>query len=47
MQDQAIEVAQDAMEKYTIEKDIAQFIKKEVLVTERILRSHQGISASY
>ncbi|KAL8944113.1 MAG: hypothetical protein Q9211_000704 [Gyalolechia sp. 1 TL-2023] len=30
MQQQAIEVASDAMEKYTIEKDIAQYIKKEV-----------------
>ncbi|KAL6713888.1 Dynein light chain [Lecanora helva] len=30
MQDQAIEVAHDAMDKFTIEKDIAQYIKKEV-----------------
>lgn len=30
MQSQAIEVAQDAMEKFNIEKDIAQYIKKEV-----------------
>lgn len=30
MQSQAIEVAQDAMDKYSIEKDIAQYIKKEV-----------------
>ena len=30
MQAQAIEVAQEAMEKYSIEKEIAQFIKKEV-----------------
>ncbi|KAL9060099.1 MAG: hypothetical protein Q9206_001173 [Seirophora lacunosa] len=29
MQQQAIEVASDAMEKFTIEKDIAQCIKKE------------------
>lgn len=29
MQQQAIEVASDAMEKYTVEKDIAQYIKKE------------------
>lgn len=29
MQQQAIEVASDAMEKYTIEKDIAQHIKRE------------------
>ena len=29
MQQEAIEVAQEAMEKYTIEKDIAQYIKKE------------------
>lgn len=30
MQSQAIEVAQDGMEKFNIEKDIAQYIKKEV-----------------
>jgi len=30
MQQQAIEVAQDAMQKYSVEKDIAQYIKKEV-----------------
>ena len=30
MQSQAVEVAQEAMEKYTIEKEIAQYIKKEV-----------------
>ena len=30
MQQQAIEVASDAMEKYSVEKDIAQYIKKEV-----------------
>lgn len=29
MQQQAIEVASDAMEKYSVEKDIAQYIKKE------------------
>ncbi|KAH7138507.1 dynein light chain type 1-domain-containing protein [Dendryphion nanum] len=29
MQQEAIEVAQQAMEQFTIEKDIAQFIKKE------------------
>lgn len=29
MQQQAIEVASEAMEKYSIEKDIAQFIKRE------------------
>ncbi|KAJ9650023.1 Dynein light chain [Neophaeococcomyces mojaviensis] len=29
MQQEAIEVAQEAMEKYTIEKDIAQHIKRE------------------
>ena len=29
MQDQAITVATDGMAKYTIEKDIAQYIKKE------------------
>ncbi|KAJ4375612.1 Dynein light chain [Didymella sp. IMI 355093] len=29
MQNEAIEVAQTAMEQFTIEKDIAQFIKKE------------------
>jgi len=29
MQQEAIEVAQDAMREYNIEKDIAQFIKKE------------------
>lgn len=33
MQQQAIEVASDAMEKYSIEKDIAQYIKKEVRFT--------------
>lgn len=30
MQQQAIDVAQDAMQKYSVEKDIAQYIKKEV-----------------
>ena len=30
MQNQAVEVAQDAMDKFSIEKDIAQYIKKEV-----------------
>ncbi|KAI4240654.1 MAG: hypothetical protein L6R40_005021 [Gallowayella cf. fulva] len=30
MQQQAIDVALEAMEKFTIEKDIAQYIKKEV-----------------
>ena len=30
MQNQAIEVAQEAMEKHSVEKDIAQYIKKEV-----------------
>lgn len=30
MQQQAIEVASDAMDKFSIEKDIAQYIKKEV-----------------
>lgn len=30
MQQQAVEVASDAMEKYSVEKDIAQYIKKEV-----------------
>jgi len=30
MQNQAVEVAQEAMDKFTIEKDIAQYIKKEV-----------------
>ena len=30
MQQQAIEVASDAMEKYSVEKDIAMYIKKEV-----------------
>ena len=35
MQDQAIEVSQDAMEKYTIEKDIAQYIKKEVSIAQK------------
>ncbi|KAL8630022.1 hypothetical protein Q9189_004274 [Teloschistes chrysophthalmus] len=29
MQQQAIDVASEAMEKFTIEKDIAQYIKKE------------------
>ena len=29
MQQQAIDVASDAMEKYSVEKDIAQYIKKE------------------
>ncbi|KAJ8106776.1 hypothetical protein OPT61_g9320 [Boeremia exigua] len=29
MQNEAIEVAQQAMEQFTIEKDIAQYIKKE------------------
>ena len=35
MQNQAIEVAQDAMDKFSIEKDIAQYIKKEVCVARR------------
>lgn len=30
MQGQAVEVAQDAMDKFSLEKDIAQHIKKEV-----------------
>lgn len=30
MQSQAVEVAQEAMDKFSIEKDIAQYIKKEV-----------------
>jgi len=29
MQNQAVEVASEAMEKYSVEKDIAQYIKKE------------------
>lgn len=33
MQQQAIEVSQTAFEKFSIEKDIAQYIKKEVTVT--------------
>lgn len=36
MQGQAVEVAQDAMDKFSLEKDIAQYIKKEV-------RSARGI----
>lgn len=32
MQQQAIEVSQTAFEKFSIEKDIAQYIKKEVTV---------------
>ncbi|KAL9600801.1 MAG: hypothetical protein Q9219_002939 [cf. Caloplaca sp. 3 TL-2023] len=36
MQQQAIEVASDAMEKFTIEKDIAQYIKKEVREDDQI-----------
>ncbi len=32
MQQQAIEVSQTAFEKFSIEKDIAQYIKKEVIV---------------
>jgi hypothetical protein len=32
MQNQAIEVAQEAMDKFSIEKDIAQHIKKEVCI---------------
>ena len=35
MQNQAVEVAQDAMDKFTIEKDIAQYIKKEVCTAGR------------
>ena len=31
MQQQAVEVSQTAMEKFGLEKDIAQYIKKEVL----------------
>ena len=34
MQQEAIEVAKEAMDKYTIEKDIAQHIKKEVRTFE-------------
>ena len=30
MQAQAVEIAQEAMEKFSVEKDIAQYIKKEV-----------------
>lgn len=35
MQGQAVEVAQDAMDKYSLEKDIAQYIKKEVRTAKR------------
>lgn len=38
MQRQAVEVAEEAMSKYQVEKDIAQFIKKEV-------RRHTGFSS--
>lgn len=38
MQRQAVEVAEEAMSKYQVEKDIAQFIKKEV-------RQHAGLSS--
>ena len=38
MQRQAVEVAEEAMSKYQVEKDIAQFIKKEV-------RRHTGLSS--
>ena len=33
MQQQAIEVSQEAMQKFSVEKDIAQYIKKEVCST--------------
>ena len=37
MQQQAIDVAQDAMQKYSVEKDIAQFIKKEAWVPASLI----------
>ncbi len=37
MQNQAVEVSQDAMEKYTVEKDVAQYIKKEVCAGQHAL----------
>ncbi|MCJ1398375.1 Dynein light chain [Xylographa trunciseda] len=36
MQQEAIEVATEAMDKFSIEKDIAQYIKKEVSITTRL-----------
>lgn len=45
MQSQAVEVAQEAMEKYTIEKDIAQYIKREVR-TARHASIHKQVAVA-
>ena len=41
MQQQAIEVSQTAFEKFSIEKDIAQYIKKEVIMAR--LKRHGSV----